>query len=67
MSVFAEAESIETEEDASFEDETAKAAELLEEIKGTYEPLFPVITDSQYDQLWLDPCPRSGGNVESCL
>ena len=56
MSVFAEAESIETEEDASFEDETAKAAELLEEIKGTYEPLFPVITDSQYDQLWLDPC-----------
>ena len=37
-------------------DDAAEAAALLEEIKGTYEPLFPVITDAQYDQLWLDPC-----------
>ena len=51
----ADAESIEAEE-ASSDDGTVKAAELLEDIKGTYEPLFPIITDSQYDQLWLDPC-----------
>ena len=56
MSVFAEAESTESEENVSTEDDTAKAIELLEDIKGTYEPLFPIITDSQYDQLWLDPC-----------
>ena len=56
MSAFAEAESTESGENASVEDDSAKAIELLEEIKGTYEPLFPIITDPQYDQLWLDPC-----------
>ena len=56
LSAFAEAESTEQKENVSAEDDTAKAIELLEEIKGTYEPLFPVITDPQYDQLWLDPC-----------
>ena len=56
MSAFAEAESTEPEETVSTEEDAAKAIELLEDIKGTYEPLFPIITDSQYDQLWLDPC-----------
>ena len=37
-------------------DDAAEAATLLEEIKGTYEALFPVITDPQYDQIWLDSC-----------
>ena len=37
-------------------DDAVEAAKLLENIKGTYEPLFPVITRSEYDQLWLDPC-----------
>jgi len=37
-------------------DDTTEAAELLENIKGTYEPLFPIITQPEYDQLWLDPC-----------
>ena len=37
-------------------DEAAEAAILLEAVKGTYEPLFPVITDPKYDALWLDPC-----------
>ena len=32
------------------------AVQLLEDIKGTYDPLFPVITDEAYDQLWLDDC-----------
>ena len=34
----------------------ATAEQLLEDVKGTYEALFPVITDAAYDQLWLDPC-----------
>ena len=38
------------------QDETTEAAALLEEITGTYEPLFPVITKPEYDSLWLDPC-----------
>ena len=36
--------------------DAAEAAALLEAVRGTYEPLFPVITDPQYDALWLDPC-----------
>ena len=37
-------------------DDDAEAATLLENIKGTYDPLFPVITKPKYDQIWLDPC-----------
>ncbi len=36
-------------------DDAAEATALLENIKGTYEPLFPVITKAEYDQIWLDP------------
>ncbi len=43
-------------EEAAAVDEAAEAAALLEAVKGTYEPLFPVITAPEYDQLWLDPC-----------
>lgn len=42
-------------------DDAAEAAALLEEIKGTYEALFPVITDPQYDQIWLDSCMAALG------
>ena len=37
-------------------DEAAEAAALLEAVKGTYQALFPVITDAQYDEIWLAPC-----------
>ena len=37
-------------------DYTAEAAALLENIKGTYEALFPLITKPEYDQIWLDTC-----------
>ena len=33
-----------------------EAAALLNAVKGTYEPLFPVITDAKYDEIWLAPC-----------
>ena len=42
-------------------DSAAEAAALLENIKGTYEPLFPVITKPEYDQIWLDPCMAALG------
>lgn len=40
-------------EDASEED---PAVQLLADVQGTYEELFTVICDPQYDQLWLDDC-----------
>ena len=42
-------------------DDAAAAAQLLEDVKGTYVPLFPVITAPEYDQLWLDPCIEAVG------
>ena len=42
-------------------DDSAEALELLENIKGTYEPLFPVITAPEYDQIWKDPCVKALG------
>lgn len=42
-------------------DDAAEAAALLEAVRGTYEPLFPVITNPEYDSLWLDPCVAALG------
>ena len=42
-------------------DGSAEALELMENIKGTYEPLFPVITAPEYDQIWKDPCVKALG------
>ncbi len=39
----------------------AEAAALLEEVKGTYTALFPVITAPEYDELWLAPCAEALG------
>lgn len=38
------------------EDDAAEAAALLEAVRGSYEPLFPVITAPAYDSLWLELC-----------
>ncbi len=45
-------------------DDAAEAAALLENIKGTYEALFPVITKPEYDQIWLDPCVAAMGEED---
>ncbi len=42
-------------------DGSAEALELMENVKGTYEPLFPVITTPEYDQIWADPCVKALG------
>ena len=46
---------------AEASDEAAEAATLLENVKGTYEALFPLITKPEYDQIWLDPCVAALG------
>lgn len=38
------------------EDPAAAAEALLQDVKGTYDELFDVITAPEYDQLWLDNC-----------
>ena len=47
-------------EDAEAGD-AAAAAQLLEDVKGAYVPLFPVITAPEYDRIWLDPCIEAVG------
>ena len=42
-------------------DGSAEALELMENIKGTYEPLFPVITAPEYDAIWQEPCVKALG------
>lgn len=37
------------------------AAQLLADLSGTYEELFPVICDPAYDELWLDNCAAAVG------
>lgn len=42
-------------------DDAAAASQLLEDVKGTYVALFPVITDAKYDDVWLAPCVEAMG------
>ena len=42
--------------------DAAAAAQLLEDVKGTYVALFPIITDPAYDQIWLDHCAAVAGD-----
>ena len=52
----------ETGAEATEADDAQAAAQLLEDVKGTYEALFPVITDPAYDQIWLDNCAAVVGD-----
>ena len=42
--------------------QTDAAEQLLIDISGTYEELFPVICDPQYDDLWLADCAAITGD-----
>ena len=46
---------VENESEKTGNDDAA-AAQLLEDVKGDYVALFPVITAPEYDQIWLDSC-----------
>ena len=41
---------------AQVTEDTAAAEQLLVDLTGSYQELWPVILDSQYDSLWLDDC-----------
>ena len=45
-------------------DGAAEALEQMENIKGTYEPLFPVITAAEYDAIWQEPCVKALGEED---
>ncbi len=38
------------------DDNQEAAAKLMEDLTGTYQELWPVILDDQYEDLWLDNC-----------
>lgn len=46
---------------ATDEDNEAAAQQLLEDLTGTYQELWPVILDDKYEQLWLDDCKELVG------
>ncbi len=48
--------------DCAVESDADAAAQLLEDVKGTYVALFPTITDPAYDQIWLDHCAAVVGD-----
>lgn len=43
-----------TEQESETEDSRADAEQLLSDLKGTYQELWPVILSDEYKQLWLD-------------
>jgi len=51
-----------TDSDGAEADDAANAAQLLEDVKGTYVALFPIITDPAWDQIWLDHCAAVVGD-----
>lgn len=51
-----------TDTDGAEADDAAVAAQLMEDVKGTYVALFPIITDPAYDQIWLDHCAAVVGD-----
>lgn len=49
-----QASSAGTEQESETEDSKADAEQLLRNLKGTYQELWPVILSDEYKQLWLD-------------
>lgn len=58
--VATEAES-ETETEAAADDNKAAAEQLLKDLTGTYQELWPVILADEYQQIWLDDCKELVG------
>lgn len=51
----------EEETEATAEDNKAAAEQLLEDLTGTYQELWPVILADEYQQIWLDDCKELVG------
>ena len=58
--VTTEAES-DTETEAAADDNKAAAEQLLKDLTGTYQELWPVILADEYQQIWLDDCKELVG------
>lgn len=56
-----DAEAADSDAAADEADNEAAAQKLLEDLTGTYQELWPVILDAQYEQLWLDDCKELVG------
>ena len=48
-------------------DNEADAEQLMKDLTGTYQELWPVILDDQYKQLWLDDCKELVGDAAEIL
>ena len=48
-------------ETTNVSEKLAPADQLLEDVKGTYDELFTVISNPEYDQIWLDNCEKFVG------
>ena len=48
-------------EKTNVSEKLAPADQLLEDVKGTYDELFTVISNPEYDQIWLDNCEKFVG------
>ena len=58
----------ETSEASSTEEsESEGVGDVLANLEGTYEELFPVIADAKYDDLWLGSCAQYGDEENAQL
>lgn len=58
----------ETSEASSAEEsESEGVGDVLANLEGTYEELFPVIADAKYDDLWLGFCAQYGDEENAQL
>ena len=66
QAVYAEDTSAEdTQETKTDADNEADADQLLKDLTGSYQELWPVILDDQYRQIWLDDCKELVGEEDA--
>lgn len=61
--------SADTEQESEVDENQADAEQLLLDLEGTYQELWPVVLSDEYDQLWLDDSAELVGeeNAESAV
>ena len=61
--------SVEETASSAVDENEAAAAQLLNDLTGSYQELWPVILADEYKQTWLDDCTALVGedNAEACL
>lgn len=60
--------SVEETASSAVDENEAAAAQLLNDLTGSYQELWPVILADEYKQTWLDDCTARGrGQCRSCF